>query len=303
LWSPWGFGYAMRGPMNGISYSLGLIHIALTVAGFVIAIREANRVRRVDAIVFAGAAIVAALLATDLSWIIWEHVATLQYLAYPWRTLCVPALFMPLLALYLFERIGPKLATGAIVVLVLFNLTHTAPKGVQTYDKAYYDADSIAHLGINTTTREEYEPTTVLHRPPFDSILLKGVGSAPVVTQLAVNSYSQTFKVDASEPALMQDSLFDYPGWTVLVDGHEVASSPAPDSGEITFTVPDGTHDVLVELRPTPIRLWSLYASLATGALMSLMTAFALLSARDTDPVDKSKPDRAIKARSTRTRR
>ncbi len=33
FWSPWGFGYAMRGPTNGISYSLGLIHIALAVAG------------------------------------------------------------------------------------------------------------------------------------------------------------------------------------------------------------------------------------------------------------------------------
>ena len=125
---------------------------------------------------------------------------------------------MPLLALYAFDLMGPRLASAAIVVLVVLNLAHTQPKGVQTYDEAYYSADLIAQKGINTTTREEYEPRTVYHRPAFDSVALKGVRSSPEVTQLAGNSASQSFKVDASEPALMQDSLFDYPGWTVLVD-------------------------------------------------------------------------------------
>ena len=240
LWSPWGYGISMRGPSNGISYSLGLVHIALAVAGLLVAMRMANRTRRVDALVFAGASIVGALLATDLSWVIWEHVSTLQYLVYPWRTLCVPALFMPLLALYAFDAMGPRLASAAIVALVLVNIAHTQPKGIQTYDEAYYSADLIAQKGINTTTREEYEPRTVYHRPAFDRVLLKGVRSAPVVSQLAVSSNPQSFTVDASEPALMQDSLFDYPGWTVLVDDREVATSPASDSGEITFTVPAG---------------------------------------------------------------
>ena len=182
VWSPWGYGYAMRGPTNGISYSLGLGHIALAIAGFIIAIRAANLSRRLDATVFAAASIAAALLATDLSWAIWQNVTTLQYLAYPWRTLCVPALFMPLLALYAFERMGLKLASVALAALVLLNLSHTQPKGIQTYDEAYYGAESIARLGINTTTREEYEPATVGYRPAFDEVLLKGVRSAPVVS-------------------------------------------------------------------------------------------------------------------------
>ena len=151
FWSPWGYGYAARGPTNGISYSLGLGHIALAVAGILIAIRAANLTRRLDAMVFAGASIVGALLATDLSWTIWAHTATLQYLVYPWRTLCVPALFMPLLALYAFDRIGPRLASAAIVALVLLNIAHTQPKGIQTYDEAYYSSDLIAQKGINTT--------------------------------------------------------------------------------------------------------------------------------------------------------
>ena len=304
FWSPWGFGYSMRGPTNGISYSLGLVHIALAVAGFLIAIRAANRIRRLDALVFAGATIVAALLATDLSWTIWAHVDTLQYLAYPWRTLCVAALFMPILALHAFERMGPRLASVALAVLVLFNIAHTEPKGIQTYDEAYFSADSIAHLGINTTTREEYEPRTVHYRPYFDSRLLTGVRSAPVVHQLAVSSNSQSFKVDASEPALMQDSLFDYPGWTVLVDDRAVATLPASVSGEITFNVPAGIHDVHVELRPTPIRRWAFYVSLATAVLMISLMMFALVTGWNrAEAVDKAIPARAAEARSRKRSR
>ncbi len=288
LWSPWGYGYAARGPMNGISYSLGLGHLALAIAGLVIALRATNLTRRFDALVFAGASIAAALLATDLSWAIWERVATLQYLAYPWRTLCVPALFMPLLALYAFDRIGPRPASAAIVILVLLNVAHAQPKGIQSYDDAYYGADSIAHLGINTTTREEYEPRTVLKRPSFDSFALRGVDSAPVVSQFDATSDRQSFKVEASEPAVIQDSTFDYPGWTVLVDDREVATSPAPESGLLTFTVPSGTHDVLVALRPTPIRRWSYYLSIVTAALMALIMMFALVARNRTETVGKS---------------
>ncbi|HMD04562.1 MAG TPA: hypothetical protein VKG68_04765, partial [Candidatus Binatus sp.] len=260
--------------------------------------------RRLDATVFAVSTIVAALLATDLSWTIWEHVATLQYLAYPWRTLCVPALFMPLLALYAFDRIGPRITSAAVVVLVLFNVAHTAPKGVQVYDEAFYGADLIARNGINTSTREEYEPKTVYLRPIFDSVPLRGVRSTPAVTLLAANSTSQSFKVDASEPALMQDSLFDYPGWTVRVDDREVPTSPALESGQITFNVPAGTHNVLVELRPTPIRRLSFYMSLAALALMALIVMFTLLAARNrTEPVEQPMPEIVAKSRSKRSRR
>jgi hypothetical protein len=211
---------------------------------------------------------------------------------------------MPLLALYAFERIGPRLTSAAVVVLVLFNIAHAAPKGVQKYDEAFYGADLIARNGINTSTREEYEPKTVYLRPNFDSVPLKGVRSAPAVTLLAANSDSQSFKVDASEPALMQDSLFDYPGWTVLVDDHEVPTSPALESGQITFNVSAGTHNVSVELRPTPIRRLSSYISLATAALMALIVIFTLLPARNrTEPVEQSLPERAAKSRSQRSRR
>jgi hypothetical protein len=97
----------------------------------------------------------------------------------------------------------------------------------------------------------------------------------------------------------MQDSLFDYPGWTVLIDDREVEASPASVSGEITFNVPAGIHSVQVELRPTPIRRWSFYLSLATAVLMISIMMLALVAARNrAEAVDRASPGRATKARS-----
>ena len=310
VWGRWGFGSIVRGANGGMSLSLGIPHLLLGVCGFVLLCRQTKKLDRArrrdlaDMTVFAIAAIGGAFLAIDWSAPIWTDVHALQYLQQPWRSLFLPALFIPLFALYAFERIGARMASVALVVLVLFNIAHTAPKGVQNYDDAYFGADLIAQKGISATTREEYEPRVVHQHPDFDSRLLKGVRSAPVVSQLAVSSNSQSFKVDASEPALMQDSLFDYPGWTVLVDGSEVATSPASVSGEITFNVPAGTHNVLVELRPTTIRRWSFYVSLATGALMTLIMLFGLVSASNrAEPEDKTNPSRAMKAHSKKRSR
>ena len=83
-----GVGYRLRGPTNGISYSLGLVHIALAVAGLLIAIRTAN-LRRYD-VVFAGA---------SSSALFWPPICHGRYgrmsplfstCGYPWRALCFP---------------------------------------------------------------------------------------------------------------------------------------------------------------------------------------------------------------------
>jgi len=162
-----------------------------------------------------------------------------------------------------------------LVALVLLNIAHTQPKGVQTYDDAYYYADSIARLGIPATIGDEYAPRAANQHTKFETTLLKGVSSTPMVSQVSISPDSQSFKVDAGALALMQDSTFDYPGWTVLIDDRQVATSPASDSGQITFNLPAGTHNVSVELRPTPIRRWSYYLSLATASLIGLILMFA----------------------------
>jgi hypothetical protein len=271
LWGHWGYGYSVAGPHDGISFALGPVHIALAIAGVVIGARALSRTRRLDALIFAGAALCGALLATEWTWFAWQHVAILQYFQFPWRTLAVPALFMPLLTLYALERIGAKSSVVVIVLMVLVNLSHTQPKSYLTFDDEYFDPASIAKTGYETTTRGEYQPRWV-QRPlsrTGDGLIIPD--SRTSAHALSWTSTRHEYSVTASGPSRVMESSNYYPGWTVLIDGRETAVWPAPGFGEISFAVPAGQHLVTVELRPTRVR--------RAGSMISFAALLALLLA------------------------
>jgi hypothetical protein len=277
LWGRWGFGYSVAGPNDGISFSLGLPHIALAIAGALIGVRALSRTRRFDALVFAGAAIAGALLATEWTSIVWQHVTTLQYLQFPWRTLCVPALFMPLLALYVFERVGVKLSVALIALLVLVNLHHTQPKGYQTFDEDYFAPEWIAKTGYETTTRGEYQPRWVEVGLKRTRDGLVSTPSGTSVRTLSWTSARHQYSVTVPSPGAIADSTNYYPGWTVLIDGSETSVTPVPGFGSISFNVPAGQHVITVEMRPTPIRRLGFLVSLCSLAILLLAAVTAYL--------------------------
>src|SRR2546430_1223915 len=184
-----------------------------------------------------------------------------------------PALFLPLLSLYAFERLGPRARTATLTLLVILNLPRTQPKGFLTFDDEYYSPSSIAQRGINTTTREEYEPRWVEVRPPYTSQKLRGVDAPLVVREVSLTTARQEFMVRAEADTGVEAATFYYPGWTITIDGTGVPVSPVPISGTMFFHLRRGEHRVVIELLPTLLRYVSWLVTAATLAIFAL--AFA----------------------------
>jgi hypothetical protein len=195
--------------------------------------------------------------------------------------LFLPALMMPLLALYAFERLGPQVTALVLLALVILNISHTEPKRYLTFDDEYFYPHSIARNGLNTTTREEYEPRWVRERPAYSPVTLWGADSAVTLTPRTATSETQSFRVVAAKPTRMYDTLFYYPGWTVKLDQRPITISPQPQTGLITFDLPSGTHDVSVELRPTAIRAVARDISLGAAVMLVAMLIAAGLAHLD----------------------
>jgi hypothetical protein len=227
-------------------------------------------------LIFAGAAAAGALLATEWSSPIWAFVTTLQYLQFPWRTLFLPALFMPLLALFVFERLGPKVSVALIALVVLVNLPHTQPKGYQTFDDEYFYPASIAKTGYETTTRGEYVPRWVKVPLQYTGTGLISSDSRVAMRALSSDSVRHVYSVMAPVPVTVMESTYYYPGWTVLIDGRATTAMPARTFGTISFAIPQGRHIVVVELRPTQVRSDALVLSLFTLAILLLGVAVSL---------------------------
>ena len=222
---------------------------------------------RANAIAFAAAA-AGAWLSTDWAAPIWTGVEALQYLAYPWRALLLPGLFLPLLAVFAFDSVGPRWTVAFLTILVLLNLPHTEPRGFLSFDDEYYAPQSIATRGLNTTTREEYEPRWVETRPPYTPRGLVGITRPVEVTEISRRAARQEFLVRAAGPTTVEASTFFYPGWAVAVDGVPTAVSPVPVRGTMTFALPAGEHRVVLALGETGARRAGLAATFSTLTLL-----------------------------------
>jgi uncharacterized membrane protein len=275
LWSAWGHGLSVEGGGDGMSFAVGPLTLALGLAGFFCAVRLPNtRVRGLAAVSLLSA-LAGVWLSTAASAAVWARVETLQYLAYPWRALLLPALFLPVLSTFVYARMGPR-GSGAVAALVVaFNLGHTEPRGFLTFDDAYYAPASIAAGGIATTTREEYEPQWVETRPLSRAAVLVGREAPLVVTEVLRRAARQEFLVRSAVPDTVEAATFFYPGWTALVDGDVRPVTPLAGRGTITFDVPAGTHRVVLELRATPLQRVGQLASAVTAALLGLAVAAA----------------------------
>jgi uncharacterized membrane protein len=276
LWSPWGYGLSVAGTNDGMSFGLGPLHLLLALLGVLIVLRTGEAARRREMLAFALAALAGAWLATDWSAPLWSRVESLQYLAYPWRTLCLPALFLSLLAvpgvdwLWRWDRRAALVMVGALIAV---NLAHSAPKDFLTFDDEFYSPASIAHRGLNTTTREEYEPRWVGVRPPYTSEpvrILQGMGEAHATV---MRSAHQEFAVQAHGPVVLETATFYYPGWRAFVDGNEVSVQPVPQRGTMSFRVPAGSHDVRLDLGSTPVRRLGHALTIITAAILAGIAA------------------------------
>jgi hypothetical protein len=236
---------------------------------------EQLRPRQSEAIAFA-ALYIGAWLATSWSSPLWGRVATLQYLAYPWRALMLPALFLPLAAAPALERLVPRWQTFAALAFVALNVAHTEPKGYLTFDDEFSAIRS--PQGINTTTREEYEPQAVEVRPPFTEEALRGLEHPVTVGETVMRAQRQEIWVTAPRATPVETRTVFYPGWTVSIDGENTPISVVPTRGTMTFEVPAGTHRIVLALQPTVARRLGAFVSAVTLAVLALISIFARLS-------------------------
>jgi uncharacterized membrane protein len=281
LWSPWGYGLSVPGTNDGLSFAIGPLQILLGAAGVALALRggkrgaEAPVPRRAETVAFAALAAAGAWLATGWSSPLWERVTMLQYLAYPWRALMLPALFLPLAAVPALARLSPRWQISVVLALVALNVAHTEPKGYLTFDDEFYAPESIARRGINTTTREEYEPRAVETRPPFTESPLRGLEHPVTIEDAVTRAERQEIRLTAPQATTVETRSFFYPGWTVAIDGREKPVAVVPTRGTMSFEVPAGEHRIVLELRPTKARRAASLVSAVTLAALALMSVFA----------------------------
>ena len=305
LWNwTWGFGGSSAGLADGISFKIGKLHILASVTAFVVALAllvknkglsKLSTLNSQLSIVVFVIFIFSTFMTTSYSKIIWESFPSLAYLQFPWRFLIFTGLFSSALAgtlIYLLRvAIFRLLAFFILIILLsLSNLKLFKPQNYRpdlTDEKATsYDAitrdvsrTSFEYIpnGVNLTKDEFGHPAADLNQSEIPVEKIEVIPETAEINDLQFSSSKIQFKIDSVDKSTVKANVFNFPGWSLEVDGKPESFSDNNPLKLITFEVSGGMHEVVLEFRETFIRYFANFISLFTMLVIILSLSYLKL--------------------------
>ncbi len=280
FYSPWGYGYSLPGPNDGMSFALGWSHLLLAAVAIVWIWRRPEACdRRVVWFAAAACALLCFLMLDDAGWL-WARLPLLQNVQLPWRLLAPAALCLALVAAALgrlleqtrrFRAVG---IAAAMVLLIVPNLSHLHAVQTTDVDPAFWTPDQLALRGFETTTMGEVVPRWVPAMPPYMPTAATVVSGDASILRPQRTPFTWSSPVRAITASTIAMSTAWFPGWEVRVDGRPIPAGPG-SGGMITFALPPGDHSLDVRYGRTAAE------NAAAGiSLLSLILTLGVAGAR-----------------------
>lgn len=278
-------------------FNLGVAQWLLGGLGVVLLL--ARRVKQGTHLAFFALALAVLLfLMTPASTSVWEALPFMPYFQFPWRLLGAAAAMLAVLAgagtaaLQLILgglRWANWLAVTFVALPILLGLPLSQPPPWPDFGPVTMARMSDIELRgrwLGTTSTADYVPVTVDMIPSRNGDVVRGLyeGYEPdrvnratlpqgaTVHAETIRPLKTRYIVSSAESFYLRLFLFDFPGWSVRIDGQTVQTELGRPEGFIVIPVPAGDHVVDVQFGSTPVR------TVAT-ALSSLSLGLMLLSA------------------------
>ncbi|MBU4098905.1 hypothetical protein KJ980_04610 [Patescibacteria group bacterium] len=188
---------------------------------------------------------------------------------FPFRVLSISIIGFSFLIAFLLNRFKVKIQLSLGLLLLSILLFYSAQYILKNeyFDKGegYYSTNM-----ATTTVKDEYMPLWVKQKPlqRYDKKvdLIKGQGS---VQDIVYNNKKISFSADIKKDALIQVNTIYWPGWSAFIDGKKVDIRYNNERGLIQFSIPAGSHNIVVNFGETPMRL--------AGDIVSILSFIILI--------------------------
>ena len=281
LWNwTWGYGGSTEGLMDGLSFKIGKVHLVVSFLTFIfttmLIYKKTTSIeleKHKLFVFFFLMFLFSAFMTTQYSSEVWKILTPLAYLQFPWRFLTFCALFSSILAgalVYVLKvKVLKVVATIVLIGLVVIpNIKLFRP---QFYRLNLTDESATAKDVINwdvSSSSFEYSPKGIVLKKNDKGANIIDIQKEGIPTSLiAINSgYAQLdilkinpslkeFALNSNSDTFITTSIFDFPNWKVYVDNKEVTHSSQNNLKLISFTVPQGAHQVKIRFENTPLRI------------------------------------------------
>lgn len=274
LSTDWGWGASVYGPEEKMPFMIGFFHWGLVILNTILAIIFWRKKKTLSLLATIGFTTVfffgSAFMAHERSTPIWLKIKILEYLQFPWRFLGLVIFFASFSAgavvAFLKSELFKYLLAGILIFGLLFSVKDyfQAEKRYNISDKDRLSGEAW-QLAL-TNAIFDYLPIYA-HYPPAEEAPKepKIIEGKAAISNLQKGSNWQKFDVEVnSEKAIIQFSLYDFPGWQVRIDNQKVGINHDNFLGLITINVPSGGHQIEARLYDTPIRKVGNFTSLVS---------------------------------------
>ncbi|MBZ0137667.1 MAG: hypothetical protein K8I27_14980 [Planctomycetes bacterium] len=213
----------------------------------------------------------------------WHNIPLVRYVQFPWRLNALVVLFAAI-GVGLGARRLPRglRRTPLTVSAMLFAAVSVVALGlalgkIDWTDPQPADYQATPARWLTTSGKEEFLPRGARREGiRLSEPLIQG---APRVLMASQTGTSVDAVVDAPHTTTVTVRQWAYPGWHARVDGQQVEWH-ADAAGRLTVTVPQGKHELHLELRRSGVQLASEWASAVTALLLMCGLAYTGLRRR-----------------------
>ena len=283
LYSPWGFGGSLPGPIDGMSFQLGKVHIILAISSLILFLFFAillvrSKRKNPDGffLLVLFLSVFSLFLTTDYASLIWDNISYLWYLQFPWRFLTFAGIFMAITGGYFIYFLNKTINKNFKVMIVstiilslitagIYQKYFKPSRYIATTDKELTSFDEIAWRvsrtsfefipkGVKTTKSDLNTTIPAIDKDHVVRVPYEIVEGTADVKQTENNDNKKSFNVTSEVPIKFRLNTYNFPGWAAYLDNQKVPINDLDDFKRITIQIPSGNHTARFTFQNTPVR-------------------------------------------------
>ncbi len=259
----WGYGASLWGPVDDMSFQVGLPHWLLASLAILLYLRSTKKTKSKTILItgLAFLSIISLFMTHTRSTFIWLTIPFLKFFQFPWRFLSIATISLPLLAAtstnYLRPSLQKVIAPLLIIITIFLNINYFK-------EDIYFP---------NLTDKDKLTASEILRQsgaglkdywPNFGQNFPTTFAPKNPITQLddtQIISYQKTSKNLTTAVNIIQTSdtitlpLVYFPGWQLTIDNLPTEIIIEPNLGLIqTSSLNQGQHKIEAQLRSTTVQ-------------------------------------------------